>query len=184
SSTHGKGEVIVSAGGGIVGGALLEAAMRARPLTGLAGRTWRVLAGHNLNGEAYAKLTRLASNGIVFERARSDFTTLLANCELSVSQAGYNTLMETLSVGARAVVVPFAGGAETEQTERARCFAKRGLLEMLEERALDPQTLAAAIDRVARKPRPARSAIDLDGAANSAALVAQLAARRAAWTGS
>lgn len=171
----GADEVIISAGGGAVGEALLEAAMRARALTSLKDRVWRVLAGHNLNDEAYARLARFAQDGIVLERARTDFTTLLANCELSVSQAGYNTLMETLAARARAVVVPFAGVAETEQTERARRFVERGLVEMVEERALNPHALAAAVDRAAGKPRPNQVAIDLDGAGKSAALVAEWA---------
>ncbi len=173
-SAAGNGEVIVSAGGGAVGEALLEAAMRARPLTALKERIWRVLAGNNLNDAAYARLARLAAqtNGaILLERSRADFTTLLANCELSVSQAGYNTLMETVAARARSVVVPFAGGAQTEQTERARCFAARGLLEMVEEPLLSPQALAVAIDRAARKPRPRPGALDLGGAARSAELV-------------
>ena len=175
-SAAGKGEVIVSAGGGAVGEALLDAAMGARSLTALRERTWRMLAGNNLSDEAYAGLDRRAAgNGIILERSRADFTTLLANCELSVSQAGYNTLMETLSVGARAVVVPFAGAAETEQTERARCFLERGLLEIVEERSLSAETLAAAIDRAARRPRPRTDAIDLGGARRSAELVAQWA---------
>jgi predicted glycosyltransferase len=174
----GRNEVIVSAGGGAVGEALLEAAMRARHLTALGDRIWRVLAGNNLKDEAYARLGRLAGEargGIVLERSRADFTALLANCELSVSQAGYNTLMETLAAGARAVVVPFAGAAETEQTQRAQCFAGRGLVEMVEERTLSPQALAAAIDRAARKPRPGPGRIALDGAAKSAALIAKWA---------
>lgn len=179
ATSAGKNEVIVSAGGGAVGEALLDCAMRARPRTTLRERTWRVLAGHNLSDAAYARLGRLAREGIVLERSRADFVNLLANCELSVSQAGYNTLMETLSVGARAVVVPFAGGSETEQTERARCFAERGLLEMVEEHALSPETLAAAIDRAAKKPRSGRGTIDLDGAARSAALIARWAGARA-----
>jgi len=172
SSSAGAGEVIVSAGGGAVGETLIETAIHARPLSALKDRRWRVLTGHNLSDVAYARLGRLARQGVVLERSRADFTTLLANCELSVSQAGYNTLMETLAVRARAVVVPFAGVAETEQTERARCFAERGLLEMVEERALNPQTLAAAIERAAGKPRPRAAAINLDGAARSAGLIA------------
>jgi predicted glycosyltransferase len=173
----GQGEVIASAGGGAVGAALLEAAIRAKPLTMLAGRTWRVLAGNNLPEEDFRNLARLAAGvaGVELERSRADFTTLLANCALSISQAGYNTLMETVRAGARAVMVPFAGGHETEQSLRARCFAERGLLELVEERALSPETLAAAIDRAARKPRPAPGAFDLDGARRSAALIAQLA---------
>jgi predicted glycosyltransferase len=177
----GKGEVVVSAGGGVVGAPLLEAALHAKPLCALRDRTWRVLAGNNLPDEDFRRIGALASAqpGVIFERSRADFTTLLANCALSVSQAGYNTLMETVQARAPAVVVPFARG-ETEQTLRARCFAARGLLEMVEEESLTPQTLAAAIDRAARRPAPAAGAIDLDGARKSAALIAQLAQERIA----
>ena len=53
------------------------------------------------------------------ERHRADFVDLLGNCRVSISQAGYNTTMEILSCGARAVLVPFGGGAEIEQTLEA-----------------------------------------------------------------
>jgi predicted glycosyltransferase len=181
-SPAGKGEVIVSAGGGAVGAQLLEAAIRARPLTLLRSRIWRVLAGANLQETTFSALTRLAAETgegrVVVARARRDFMALLANCELSVSQAGYNTLMEIVQARARAVAVPFAGGHETEQTLRARCFAERGLLELVAESALAPETLAAAIDRAARKPRPAPGAIDLEGARCSAKLIARWAAEK------
>ena len=178
----GTDEVIVSAGGGAVGAALLAAAIRARPHTALHDRRWRVLAGNNLPQEDFQELARLAAGaqGIELERSRPDFTSLLANCALSISQAGYNTLMEILVAGARAVVVPFARGQETEQTLRARCFAERGLLEMVEEGDLAPATLAAAIDRAAQRPRAARDGINLDGARQSARLIEQLASMRAA----
>jgi predicted glycosyltransferase len=176
-SNAGKDEVIVSAGGGAVGVALLEAAIRAKPLTALRDRKWRVLAGNNLPLADFQKLAALAAGGtgIELERSRPDFTALLANCALSVSQAGYNTLMETIRAGARAVVVPFAGGRETEQTLRARCFAERGLLELVEESALTPATLAAAVDRAARKPAAVPGGIDLEGAQRSAASIMQMA---------
>ena len=178
----GTDEVIVSAGGGAVGAALLAAAIRARPHTALHDRRWRVLAGNNLPQEDFQELARLAAGaqGIELERSRPDFTSLLANCALSISQAGYNTLMEILVAGARAVVVPFARGQETEQTLRARCFAERGLLEMVEEGDLAPATLAAAVDRAAQRPRAARDGINLDGARQSARLIEQLASMRAA----
>ena len=173
----GQGEVIVSAGGGAVGAELLGAAIRARPLTALRDRTWRILAGDNLPDADFRGLARLAAgeSGLEIERSRPDFTTLLANCALSVSQAGYNTLMEIVCTGTRAVVVPFARGQETEQTLRARCFAGRGLLEMVDESALTPETLAEAIDLAARKPRPSPGSINLDGAQRSAASIMQLA---------
>ena len=166
-SQAGRGEVIVSAGGGAVGRRLLETAIRARPLTQLRDRTWRILAG--VNASFFEDLRSLESNGVVVERSRNDFTTLLRNCELSISQAGYNTVMETLQAGARAVVVPFAGGAETEQGLRARLLAERGILECLEEKNLDPETLAAAVDGA--RPRPASLQVDLNGARRSAELI-------------
>jgi predicted glycosyltransferase len=145
-------------------------------------RVWRVLSGNNLPEDDYRRLAALAGAeaGVVLERSRGDFTTLLANCAVSVSQAGYNTLLEVVRAGARAVVVPFARGRETEQTLRAHCFAGRGLLEVVDEDALTPEALAAAIDRAVRMPRPGSDAIQLEGALASARLLATLARARGA----
>jgi predicted glycosyltransferase len=162
----GSGEVLVSAGGGAVGRRLLETALAARPLSTLRERTWRILAGANARD-----LAGLEGKGVIVERARNDFTLRLRNCVLSVSQAGYNTVLETLQARARAVVVPFAGGGESEQTLRARLLSERGLVHLLEEDALAPAALAAAIDRAAAAPRPAPGALDLDGARRSAELM-------------
>jgi predicted glycosyltransferase len=140
----GKDEVLVSAGGGAVGRRLLETAIEARPLTALRGRTWRILAGVNA-----AEIETLKAPGLIVERARPDFTVRLRNCVLSVSQAGYNTVMETLQARARGVLVPYAAGVESEQTLRAKLLAGKGLVEMVEESALSAASLAAAIDRAA-----------------------------------
>jgi len=165
----GADEVLVSAGGGAVGQRLLETAIAARSLSGLRDRTWRVLAG--ISAENFDALQARAGRGVIVERFRNDFTLRLRNCVLSVSQGGYNTVLETLQARARAVVVPFGGVAESEQTLRANLLAKRGLLDVVEEAALTPAALAAAIDRAAARPRPAPGAIDLDGARRSAGLL-------------
>jgi predicted glycosyltransferase len=179
----GQGEVIVSAGGGAMGMRLLECAIRARPLTSLAGRTWRVLAGANMAAQDFATLAALAASAgdgkLVLEQARPDFPALLAHCALSISQAGYNTMLEVLDAGARAVVVPFAGGEEVEQALRATILAERGLIELLAEDALTPEMLAAAVERAVRRPRPSRAGVDMRGAEKSAELVARWAGERA-----
>ena len=87
--------------------------------------------------QSLEQLAAQASEGVIVERARNDFTLRLRNCVLSVSQAGYNTVMETLQAGARAVLVPFAGGGESEQTLRARLLAERGLVHVVEEDVAD-----------------------------------------------
>ncbi|MCP5281491.1 MAG: glycosyl transferase family 28 [Rhodoferax sp.] len=172
----GQGEVLVSAGGGAVGRGLLEAAIRARPLTALAALRWRVLVGAAMGPSACDALRKLAQqcagDGIIVEPNRTDFSALLGRCRLSVSQAGYNTVMETLQAGARAVMVPFAGGAETEQGLRAQVLAEQHWIDIVEESALTPQTLAEAINRAAARPPLQAGAIRLDGAETSARLIA------------
>jgi predicted glycosyltransferase len=167
----GRGEVIVSAGGGAVGARLLETAIRARPASSLRDRTWRILAGAQASPADFARLRSLAGPGVEVERARIDFTLLLKNCVLSISQAGYNTVMETLRAGGRAVMVPFAGVGESEQTSRAQLLAARGLIGMVEEAHLSPETLAAAVDAAMLRPPAGKADVDLDGARRSAALL-------------
>jgi predicted glycosyltransferase len=168
----GRGEVIVSAGGGAVGAPLLRAALAARPLTSAADRVWRLIAGPNLPEADYASLARAAGPGIVLERFRADFPALLGRCHLSLSQAGYNTILDLLQARARAVVVPFAEGGETEQMLRARILAERGLLEVVDARDLaGPEAgarLATAIERALAAPRPELGALALDGGRRTA----------------
>jgi predicted glycosyltransferase len=174
ASATGRGEVLVSAGGGAVGEPLLRAALAARPLTALTDAPWRIITGLNLPERVFSALRETAPGDVAIERFRPDFQALLRNCRLSVSQAGYNTVMELLAAGTRAVVVPFAEGGETEQPMRARLLAARELLTLVEPTDLTPRALAAAIDAADRRPPPAVSAIDLAGAAETARAIAAL----------
>jgi predicted glycosyltransferase len=170
-------EVLVSAGGGAVGGHLLETALAARDLTNLRARPWRFVAGPNLPEVAFQRLRQAAPRNVTVERSRSDFPRLLAECHLSVSQAGYNTVMEVLSFRKPAVLVPFSGDGESEQTLRARLLAKAGCCEVVDEKDLSPEKLAEAIDRAAGGkagggiPPPN---IDLDGARNTATILKRI----------
>lgn len=150
-STAGTGEVIVSTGGGAVGGPLLRAAIAARPHTPLADRTWRLLVGANMPEMERAGLGS-KSEGIVIEPARGDFTTLLRNAALSISQAGYNTTIETLCCADRAVLVPFGTARETEQADRAGLLAQRGMVAVVPPGTLSPETLADAVRRALAGP--------------------------------
>jgi predicted glycosyltransferase len=176
ASDAGRGEVVVSAGGGAVGLPLLRAALAARPLCRAAAAPWRLIAGPNLPEPALAELAAAAPPGVIVERFRRDFPTLLRNCLISLSQGGYNTVMDLLVAGARAVIVPFAAGNEMEQTLRARRLAERGLVGLVEAADLSPGRLAAALDAALDRPSPPPLAgLDLDGAAGTARRLAALA---------
>jgi predicted glycosyltransferase len=140
----------------------------------LANCRWRLLAGPNLPEPEFAALAAGLPEGVVLERYRPDFPQMLGRCRVSVSQAGYNTVLDILAARAAAVVVPFASGRETEQSLRAERLAARGILELLPENQLSPERLASAIDR-AIFARPATTiAIDTGGARRSARLIADM----------
>lgn len=174
----GWGEVVVSAGGGAVGEALLRAALAARPLSDHArGRPWRLLAGHNLPDARLQAIQSAAPAGVRVERSRPDFASLLANCAVSISQGGYNTVVDVVNARARAVIVPFSGAGETEQRLRGERLQELGLAWVVDEETLSPSALAAAVDRALEAPRPRTTRIGLDGANKAAKLLAAWAAR-------
>jgi len=179
ASGIGGGEVIVSAGGGALSEPLLRAALAARPMTSVRNRTWRLLAGPSLPESVFRDLQGLAGPGVIVERARPDFTAMLPNCHLSISQGGYNTVMDVLAARCRAVIAPYAGGKETEQTLRAELLAGRGALRLLREEALGPETLAAATEDALAGPPPDAARLDTGGAGATARALRELVERRA-----
>ena len=172
-----EGEVIVSTGGGRVAAALIEAALAARPRGPLRDVPWRILIGPGLPAEAFEAHVRRAPPGVVIERARPDFQGLLARSRLSISQAGYNTVLEVLRAGCPAVVVPFAAAGETEQSQRARLLADRGALTVVSEsdlcaEALD-QGIRQALDQAKDGPDGGLS-LQMDGAETTARILARM----------
>jgi predicted glycosyltransferase len=172
-ATPAGGEVVVSAGGGAAGLGLLEAALAARLGGCLADLPWRLITGVNLPDGDFATLCAKAPVGVAIERFCYNFVGLLCGCRVSVSQAGYNTVLDILSARARAVLVPFAAERETEQLIRAERLAALGAVELVREGELSPGNLAAAIGRAASR-EPVMVVIDTDGAARSARLIAAM----------
>jgi predicted glycosyltransferase len=181
----GEGEIVVSTGGGRVGQRLIEVALAAAERLAIDAESsgterlrWRLLVGHGVAEETVRALNARAVAGLVVERARSDFSVLLGRAALSISQGGYNTVMEVLAAGCPAIIVPFAAGEEAEQTLRARLLAERGLLVTIDEASVDADSLARAVTgllgrgrlRSDRRPR-------MDGAAYTARLLGQLLAQ-------
>ena len=168
----GRDEVVVSVGGGAVGEPLLRTALAARPLSRLSHYVWRLITGPNLPGSVYSELAWDLPPGVVVERWRSDLPILLRNSVLSISQGGYNTIMDILRTRARAVVVPFAASNETEQELRARVMEERGLVTVVDPRAFCPERLAEAVDQALDKV-PAVGLINLKGVETTARIVAE-----------
>ncbi|HEX5691347.1 MAG TPA: glycosyltransferase, partial [Roseiflexaceae bacterium] len=100
--------------------------------------------------------------GVTMMQSLPDFRARLANAAVSISQAGYNTLIETVKARTPAIVVPFETDREQEQVMRARAFADMGLVRLLRGNALEPRLLARLVDATIGSVPPTAK-IDFDG---------------------
>jgi predicted glycosyltransferase len=159
--------VIVSAGGGAVGEALLAAAVAAKPLTRLRHEEWLVVSG------PLSQPRSQGGSGIRFVRALPDLPGHLARSVLSISQAGYNTMTETLAAQTPCVAVPFETDREREQIMRAQRLATFDLVSVVRSCDLTPESLAQAVDdRIDRGM--AAHGLNLDGVAGTVAAIRAL----------
>ncbi|MHC8493335.1 glycosyltransferase family protein [Thalassospira sp. SM2505] len=162
--------VLVSAGGGAVGAELIELAINARSHSSKFGQSrWNIVTGPHFPAARFDAVARNLPEGITLHRFLPDFRERMAGAAVSVSQAGYNTLMDVLATRTPAVMVPFAEGGESEQTERAEILSKEGVISLLDLDGLSAQSLAKQIDRASQ---PTNVKIALDGAQKTASIVA------------
>lgn len=170
--------IVVSGGSSAASLPLYRTALAAAGL--MPEEPWRILVGHGVPEDAFTSLSEAVPPHATVERARPDFRTLLGRAAASVSQCGYNTAVDVLRVGVPAVFVPFEGGRETEQRQRADCLSAAGLAEVVPEAELSPERLTEALRTAVGRRRPRPSGISLDGAARSVAVVEAALGRRAA----
>jgi len=164
--------VIVSAGGGAAGARLLQASLGAAERLANAQSPWIVITGPNFSHDGpvppHMKL----------ERFRPDLPLLLAGADLSISQAGYNTVCDILRARCRSILVPFAMGGETEQSLRAAKLAALNLAHVVPESSLEAQELISAIEAAKTQNPLAPHQFDLEGARHTAKILIELAAVR------
>jgi predicted glycosyltransferase len=181
-TTRAPGErprVVVSAGGGLYGGDLMRAAVEAHRLElADAGIDLRLVAGPFLPEVEWRALRDAARGrpGLDVRRSVPDLRAELATAAGSVSQAGYNTVLDVLYAGVPALVVPFGAGREDEQGRRADRLERMGALRVLESERADGAALAREIrGLLSFIPEPVD--LSFDGARKTALIVGNLLAR-------
>lgn len=172
--TKNKNQIIVSAGGGLVGESLLRTAIEAKEFLP-ENVQLKLITGAFLPEESFAKLQTLANQKPKIELIRfvPNLAQEIANSAVSVSQCGYNTVMDILRSGVASVVVPFADNGDDEQMKRARRLEKMGVLQVLEKSEMNPKSLAKAIKKAFRF-EPKNSSLNLKGGETSARIVENL----------
>jgi len=179
SASDGIPLILASIGGGRVGYELLEGTVRASALLTTPHRL-AVFTGPYMPDQQYETLCRLASQQphIEVQRFTPSFQALMQQAALSISMAGYNTCMNLLKTGTRALVLPFTGHKNDEQTIRAKKLEQRGLLTVLEPEDLNPDRLAKQFEISLTSPCPDQHSINTDGSTNTATAIERLVTQR------
>ncbi len=149
ASPKGDNRIIVSGGGGAAAEKFYES------LYGLAEKlpqyNWLFLLGENFTNKDFAnkKLPHIE----VAENV-PDLQALLKGAKLSISQAGYNTVMDIVACGVPCLLQAFAGdGGESEQPLRASLLQASGRAEILPQDLSEtsPDKLASLIDKISEQ---------------------------------
>jgi len=168
-------DIVVSAGGGAVGSELIKACVEAAKI--LPGTlSWLIVTGPNSPINHQLKSLRLASPNIKFEEFRSDFPNLLRSAQLSVSQAGYNTVSDILKAGCRCLLVPYSSSGETEQLDRATRLNDMELATTIHADNLTADILASSVRALLRLAAPAQmgSSLNTEGSIETARILLEL----------
>ncbi len=175
--TNGAPFVLASAGGGPDAQGLLVQCVLAWQLLVAQGALpgWRLVICSGLaspSGELRELASAEGAGSIVVQPFSADYLAWLEMAQLSVSCAGYNTCANLLQLRCRALLVP--DPQMSDQPERARILAARGIASVLDPRELDGRTLADAIHRaLASSPTP--HDIAMNGAARTRDIIERLA---------
>ena len=172
--------IAVSNGSGqyLTGQRLLESILRAAELLqGRISHEFHVFAGPLMPEEAYARLKELAreSSNVKLSRYTPNLGAILKRAELSVSMAGYNTIMDVLSSGVRALVYPVTSNGDQEQIVRAEKLAKAGVIHVIRTEELAAEELARKLEQALGRS-PIALTLNCNGAFNSARILKTLLA--------
>ena len=173
-------QILVSAGGGLVGETLFRTAIEAFALLRQTDDVrMKIITGPFLPEDAWQSLRAEAhgQTGLSLKRFVPDLCAEMQNSIASVSQCGYNTALDILRAGTPALVVPFSEGVEDEQLKRARRLERLAAIRVLEQQNMNAARLAEEL-RALLNFNPQKLQLDLQGARNNARIVESLVQTR------
>ena len=120
----------------------------------------------------WQKLTESKQN-INVSRYTRNLISYMQKADLSISMSGYNTTLNVMTTGVRAMILPFKGNNDQEQRIRAGKLDSLGVVKMLDESDLQPEIFSQKlIEYLAIEPK--KLEFDFNGVENTAALIKNL----------
>ncbi len=168
--------ILASIGGGRVGIELLECAVKASSIVEeTMPHRLLIFTGPYLPEEDYLKLEKRVASipNITLKRYTTEFLSYVKKADLSISMAGYNTCMNILTTGTKALLLPFTGNNNEEQTIRAEKLDALGVVAMIRPDELNPHVLSKKIIKSLKKASVSTS-LDVNGIYNTAIFLREM----------
>ena len=142
--------VLVSVGGGILGWDMITTAVQA----------WKILCEHGyiqnmkmvifagvfMKDAEYDAIKKMCTGDAFYlSRFTNNFLQWMQSAELSISQAGYNTCMNVLETGVKAILVPIPAERDLDQAPRAKKLSELGIADVIRSEELTLERMANAI---------------------------------------
>ena len=168
--------ILVSVGGGRFGHELIDGVIRAAPiLQHKIPHHIQVFTGAFAPEDKLSRWQAIAEKqpNLTVERYTPELLSYMQQANLSISMSGYNTTMNILMTGVRAMMLPFNGNGDREQTMRVQKLEQLGIVKAISTDSLQPEILAEhIIAYLNEQPNPPN--FDFEGVAKTAAYLRKL----------
>lgn len=158
--------IVVSVGGGRFGYELLDTVVQSAPLLAKALPYHRiqVFGGPFMPHETFWDLKVAAQDydNLHIHRYTPNLMAYMEKAVLSISMSGYNTTMNILTTGVRAMMLPFTGNDDQEQTMRVDRLAQLHKVQRIYPEDLEPTQFAATVVKYLEY-EPAQIDVNLSG---------------------
>ncbi len=169
--------ILVSVGGGRFGHELLECVVKTAPFLEKAlPHNIQVFTGPFIPDSKFNELQAMAihSKNINIRRYTPYLLSYMKKADLSINMSGYNTTMNVLTTGVRAMILPFTGNQDREQSIRAEKLSNLGIVKFINPHDLQPDSLAINIINYL-KVQPNKISFDANGVEKTATFLKTLA---------
>ena len=164
--------VVVTAGGGEDGYPMMRSCLEALRLAAKDIELDPVFVTGPFMPRESRELLETSAPGSVLWRVDA-LPDLLETADVVLTMAGYNTLVETIRLGKRPVVIP-RSGPSAEQRMRTRVFADRNLVHEVDPTPLTPSSMAELILECCNNSTPHGVLPAMDGLADAVANLGML----------
>ena len=172
--------ILVSVGGGRFGHDLLECVVDTAPiLEAKISYQIQMFTGPFCPESVLQKLQAKAQgqDNITVSRYTSNLLDYMQQADLSIGMSGYNTTMNILSTGVKAMMMAFQGNNDKEQETRVKKLDKLGRVKMIYPQDLNPEQFAQNIVDYLQQNHT-QLPLNLDGVNNTAKYVQQLVVKQ------